>query len=189
MVYQYRGHSLELWKQTSGNFEDHSISENSFPDTEETSSEADVKGSVSGNAKAKAKGKVQKGFSSIIKSKNKYLTTSDLPDNPDDMDQLISDWLSYPPYNSDFHAVKSEVTIKKGEKTKLSLFRSEKYNGASYSYVWYGGGKVSLDWAGNNVGWAGHSHVGYITATKACTIFMSAKDTDGITAHMVIHVK
>ena len=119
----------------------------------------------------------------------KYLTTDDLPENAGNIAQLVKDWLAFPTYNSDFHAVNPEVTINKGERTKLSLFRNENYNGASYSYTWYGGGDVSLDWAGNGIGWAGHSHVGYITATGPCTIFMSAEDTDGITAHMVIYVK
>lgn len=119
----------------------------------------------------------------------KYLTTGDLPGTAGNMAQLVKDWLAFPAYNSDFHAVNSEVTINKGERTKLSLFRNENYNGASYSYKWYGDGEVSLDWAGNGIGWAGHSHVGYITATEPCTIFMSAEDDDGITAHMVIYVK
>ena len=191
----YRGHSLELWKQSEGNFEDHTISEDSFPDTEETSSETSSQNSMQDRMNAfKEKARQGSSFSSgrtagSGQTSGKYLTTDELPDNPGDMNQLAADWLAYPAYDSDFHAVEPEITIRKGEKTKLSLFRSEKYNGASYSYVWYGGGDVSLDWAGNGVGWAGHSHVGYITATEVCTIFMSAKDSDGITAHMVIHVK
>ena len=176
----YQGNSLELWAQVSGNFEDHSIPEGSFPDTEMTSTGTDINGSTTSKSNASDSKESLAG---------NYLTIDDLPDRVSDESRLVSSWLAYPPFNSDFHAVNSEVTIKKGEKTKIVLFRSANYNGASYSYTWYGGGDVSLDWAGNGVGWAGHSHVGYITATDACTIFMSAKDTDGIIAHMVIYVK
>ena len=177
----YRGHSLELWSQTNGNFDDHPISENGFPDTDATSS-----GSSDTNS---GDSSLSYSFGTNSQTSGKYLTVDDLPNNAGNMDQLVKDWLAYPAYNSVFHAVEPEVTINKGEKTKLSLFRSDNYNGASYSFSWYGGGDVSLDWAGNGVGWAGHSHVGYITATEPCTIFMSAEDVDGITAHMVIHVK
>ena len=180
----YCGKSLELWAQAGGNFEDHSISEGNFPDTEMTSSVPATKGSTTENSSSP-----KNSSGSVSSSSGKYLTVDDLPDRVDNMDELVKAWLSYPSYNSDFHAVNPEVTINKGERTKMMLFRNENYNGASYDFSWYGDSDVSLDWAGNGVGWAGHSHVGYITATKACTIFMSAKDSDGIIAHMVIHVK
>ena len=177
----YHGCSLELWAQVSGNFDDHPITESGFPDTEATP--LDNRGTTANSPSSSGSSSTGGQMS------GKYLTIDDLPNNAGNMDQLVNDWLAYPAYNSIFHAVEPEVTINKGEKTKLSLFRSDNYNGASYSFTWYGGGDVSLDWAGNGVGWAGHSHVGYITATEACTIFMSAEDVDGIIAHMVIHVK
>lgn len=120
---------------------------------------------------------------------NKYTNVDDLPNSADDIDQMVKDWLSYPLYKEDFHAVNSEATINVGQKTKLLLFRSGSYNAASYSWRWYGGGDVDLDWAGNGVGWAGHNQVGYFTATQPCTIFVSATDSKGQTAHMVIYAK
>ena len=177
----YQGCSLELWAQTGGNFEDHAISESSFPDIEETDTKTntDSVGVLFGGSSS--------GSSST--SSKKYTSIDDLPDSPSDMTQLVKDWLAYPAYSDDFHAVNQEVTIKVGEKTKLELFRDQWYNGASYSWSWYGGGDVSLDWAGNGIGWAGHNQVGYFTATKPCTIFVTATDSIGITAHMVIYAK
>ena len=119
----------------------------------------------------------------------KYTYVSDLPSQANDMDQLVKDWLAYPAYREDFHAVDPEVTINVGERTKLLLFRSGSYNASSYEWTWYGGGDVTLDWAGNGAGWAGHNNVGYFTATQPCTIFVYAKDSEGQIAHMVIHAK
>ena len=163
-----------------------SIVDDAYVDLQKYDTEA---ASSENSAATVASSSSRDGSSTSGQASGKYLTTADLPENAGNMAQLVKDWLAFPTYNSDFHAVNPEVTINKGERTKLSLFRNENYNGASYSYTWYGGGDVSLDWAGNGIGWAGHSHVGYITATEPCTIFMSAEDTDGITAHMVIYVK
>ena len=160
--HQYQGRSIELSAQTGGNFGEYSISESSFPDIEETEST----------------------------TSHEYLSTNDLINSAsDDIDQIVKDWLAYPAYNDDFHAVNQEVTIKVGERTKLETFRNQWYYGAEYNYVWYGGGDVSMERAGNDVGWAGHNQVWYFTATEPCTIFVSATDIAGITAHMVIYAK
>ena len=121
----------------------------------------------------------------------KYTTINDLPSSADseDQKQLVKDWLAYPGYDETFYAVDQTYTIKVGERTKLELFRAAYYQEATYSWTWYGDGDVTLEWAGNGIGWSGHRHCGYFTATKPCTIFISAKDANGITAHMVIYAK